>query len=39
MLTRTRQERADAYRNAMLARINEAAEEARKRQRQRRAKT
>jgi hypothetical protein len=39
MLTSTRQERADAYRAAMLARINEATQEARRRQRQRRAST
>ena len=39
MLTRTQQERADAYRAAMLARIAQATEEARRRQRQPRANT
>ncbi len=39
MLSRTCQERADAYRAEMLARIAAATEEARSRQRQGRSKT
>ena len=39
MLSKTCQERADAYRAEMLARIAEATEQARKRQRQPRSKT